>query len=814
MKTLRLAFRSILHFRMYSIVNLIGLALSLACVITIFRYIYGEFTVDKFNKKLDRIYVITQEMSSRPGEVSFSGVITLRGRQTIANPSEHPGVEMVSHFTRFDIDEINVDDRKYNAIIVASDSNFLKLTGFPLVSGAGKLTELNSVLITQPFAEKIFGNENPVGKTFQHSTGEILTITGVIGKTSTKATLAFDIVMSSDFSFSSMPSPQTFVMLYPGVDYRTINKQYEDYIDMPLRGYQIRCQLFPLSKVYFNKHINNWVFKQGNHDHANVLMTVGFLILLVGIINYINIYTVFVLRRGRELGVKKVFGAGRHNIFIQLLAENQLMAGFALISALFVAHITYPLINNVLQLEQTPNIHFDLLLIFGILLFLPLITTLFPFLRHNYFMPVNSLRNFDKIRGGNVRRIFLLLQYIITMIMIIVSLLFVKQLRFMLNADPGFQTKDIIKVSFQKFQSYHKPIMIYNYIKNADGSITPVGINEEFDAERAKWAEEKATAEKIAHEINACPLFTNWTSCSSPNEFKIFNFKFKSLDGEYKEIKLERASENWLKLFDIQLIEGQFWDDTMDDNNPTAFIVTESVLKLFGITDFNNAMLQSEDELWRKEKNPVFRIVGIVKDINYLHLSQKSNPIAFYFTKESSVNSDVKAAIVPGLKQEAIEFLKKLHEETVGGEFTYSFVEDEVHEMYKEDKKIATIYSVFTFIAIFVSALGLFSMSLFDMQQRRKEIAIRKVNGASFSDIIRILLKKYFWTLTISFVIATPIALFAIYRYLEDFANKATVSWWLFALALIITAGISLLTLLWQTQKAANQNPAEVVKGE
>ena len=161
---------------------------------------------------------------------------------------------------------------------------------------------------------------------------------------------------------------------------------------------------------------------------------------------------------------------------------------------------------------------------------------------------------------------------------------------------------------------------------------------------------------------------------------------------------------------------------------------------------------------------------------------------------------------------------------TIGATFTifpkdyiniyFEFVEDQIRQMYAEDKKIADIYTIFTFIAIFISALGLFSMSLFDIQQRRKEIAIRKVNGATFNDVIRLLLKKYFLSLTISFVVATPVALFAIHRYLEGFANKATVSWWLFVVALVVTTGISLLTLIYQTVRAAGQNPAEIVKSE
>jgi ABC-type antimicrobial peptide transport system permease subunit len=178
------------------------------------------------------------------------------------------------------------------------------------------------------------------------------------------------------------------------------------------------------------------------------------------------------------------------------------------------------------------------------------------------------------------------------------------------------------------------------------------------------------------------------------------------------------------------------------------------------------------------------------------------------------LGAPILASIVPERTQDAIEFLRNLHEETFGGEFNFVFIDDVMHALYEEDRKVATIYSIFTLIAILISALGLFGMSFFDIQQRRREIAFRKVHGASVSGIIRLLLKKYLISLGISFVIAAPIAAYAINRYLEDFAHRAPVSWWLFAVALLVTVGISLLTLVYQTYKASNENPADVVKSE
>ncbi len=798
----RLSLRSILHFRMYSSINILGLALSLACVIIIFRYVYGEFNVDHFNRNIDRIYVTTQETSSRSGVVGFSGISNPNGEKTFVDLRDHPGIEKHSEFILFNQDGISLDDRTYDAKILVADSNFLKITDYLIISGICKLSDPHSALITDNFAQKIFGNQNPVGKTFRHSTGEILTITGIIGQTPTKSTLSFDMIVSHSLSDSWSRMPNTLVLLYPGVDYRQINKQYESFFEMPRWDQHMRYQLFPLSKVYFDKNIYNFVFNQGNYNYVSLLIIVGVLILLVGVINFINIYTVVVLRRGREFGVKKVFGAEGSNLFMQLLIENLLMIGAALVFALIIARLVSPIITNILQLNQIPNIRFDLVISFILLVLLPLITTLYPYFRYNYSSPVTSLHNIDKIKGsGGLRHIFLSFQYIFTIVMIIVSLFFIKQLRFMLNTDPGYRTKDIIKVQFLKHDTDHR-----------------IRDMEEWEKKRENG---KRIIGEMIQKMDACPLFSHWTYGESPNTFSKSAFSFKAPGGELQTINLIGVNESWFRLFEVQLKEGRLWNDKTDDGYRDYFlIVTESVLKLYGITDAHNALLQSERRIWwnadkgeEMKTNPPFQIVGVVKDFDYLHLSQKSDPIAFIYS-EGSRDGHLIASIIPGRTQDAIEFLKKLHDDTVGGEFIYSFVDDEVRAMYQDDKKIATVYSIFTFIAIFISALGLFGMSLFDIQQRRKEIAIRKVNGASISDIIRTLLKKYFLSLVISFVTATPVALFAIHRYLESFAHKAPVSWWLFVIALSVTAGISLLTLIYQTHKAANENPAEVMKSE
>jgi len=760
--------------------NVLGIALSLACIIVIFRYVYEELTVERFNAKLDRIYVVTSKNSRNPEEIHFLSSFPLVKEKHFDDMMKHSGVDCYSNFISLDNQEIVFDNRKYTASLLVADSNFLTITDYPIIFGTSDLSNPNSALVTKRFAHKLFGNDNPVGKSVQYLNGNMLTITGIIGEASTKSLLSFDMIVS--FYFSRWTQlPQSYVLLFPDVDCQSINKQYENVTDLSTSAGS-NYQLYPLSKVYFNKEITNYGnFKQGNYNNVIVMTAAGILILLIGIVNYVNIYTVLVLRRSRELSIKKVFGASSFNIFKQLFIENILMVGFAIALALFCSYLLNPLITNRLQLDQIPNIRFDLILCFSLLLSLPVITTLFPFFQHRYSSIVTSLHNIDIIRGiGSLRFVFLSFQYFFSTIMIIMSLFFIKQHHFMLNFDLGYQTKNIIKVQFQR-------------PNNSD-------LNKEQMLEY--FSKRIQIGNEIEQKMNACPLFTNWTYHKCPTEMEYGSLMYKVPDGENKDAIWAYADENWFKLFNIQLKEGQFWSD-----EARGIIVNESFLKLLGITDFNHAILQSS----RIDES--VRIVGVVKDFNYLHLSQRTKPVAFYFLQGSNTNPLI-ASIVPGRMKESIDFLRNLHNETVGGEFAYSFVEDEVRSMYKEDNKIASIYSIFTFIAILISSLGLFSMSLFDIQQRRKEIAIRKINGATFHDIIKLLLKRYFLFLTLSFVIAIPVSLFAIQRYLEDFSNKAPIAWWLFAVAVTLTSGISLLTLITQTKKAAAQNPAVVVKGD
>ena len=777
-------------------INILGLALSLACTIVIFRYVHGEMTVDHFNSKLDRLFLTTYESTDMLGNVIFLGLWNPNNEEAFVDLSEHPGLECHAKFFRIEDGEMEVNGQLYNAGVLVANTNYLQVLDYP-IRGLQNFTRPEDAFVTEDFCKKIFGDENPVGKKiFYPSLQRELTIAGTIGKLKTKSTIEFDIILCDQLAQQWGKIHYSLILLHPGVDYREINARYNSFFDMSRWSYDIRYQLYPLKNYYFNTNYgDSYRTNHNDYQYVIILAAIGTLILLIGIVNFINIFNVVVLRRGREFGMKKVFGAEGFRVFSQLYVENMILIALALLFALGLTEILNPFVKNILGFDQFPYMKFDLYMCTGLLLLLPAITTIFPFFRYNYSTPVTSIRQVSgSSSSGILHRVFLIFQHVIAIVLIVLSLFFIKQLYCMLNKDLGYQTQDIIQVPFLK-------------------SINPYYYALPDEKREAKWEQDVQTADEIRQQMDASPLFAYWVQNNAPNNYRFTsNYSYK---GETKSISMFGVDEKWLKLFEIRLLDGRLFDNNVDVQSAGNLIVGESVLKLFGISDFREAELIPIYRYTREGDEPPtpHRIIGVVKDIYTSHLSQPQNPIGYLFSTGDRYDQ-IRAAILPGKRQEAIQFLKQLHEETVGGEFTYTFLEDEVAETYKEDKRIATIYTIFTIIAILISALGLFSMSLFDVQQQRRSIAIRKVNGATAGEIVRMLLKRYLVLLAVAFVIAAPIAYIAIRQYIKDFTFQTAISWWLFAIAFVLTAAISLVTLIYQTRKAASQNPAEVVKTE
>lgn len=803
MKEQRSAIKALFRFKVYTAINIIGLAVSVAAVLIIVRYIHQEVTVDHFCPDLDELYVLTVQRNN--GYISITDNTDWNHDPNFIDPLKNPEVEKHSICVSFDNDFIIVGEHRYQANVLVTDSSFLQLMNYPVVSGIKAIKRPDDVIITQKYARHVFGEEDPLGKQFVSSVGTTLTVRGIVDEPDTKSSLQFDLIAPYEQGEYVAWSRMGFsvVRLAEGTDW----VKYNEKISKPqsltcFNNTPVQYRVLPLKELYFNKVVDSSSasFLRGNKDNILILAVVACMLLLVGVFNFINIYTVIMLKRAREFGVKKVYGASGSQIFIQIYTENVCMVAASLLIIWMLIEITAGMFASVYAIPVKPDVMFDLSLSLILLFGLPLVTSIYPFLKYNYSSPISSLRSVNV--GGNSivsRAIFLFIQYVITFSLIVVSIFFVRQLNAMLHADLGFQAKDIISCQFLSDNVYNR------------------GYANEEEAKKAHDIEIHRE-QIIKQKMDASPLFLSWEYGDAPINLEPFT-ELEAANGEKFKIATMYVDNKYMDMFGLKMKEGRRWNDK-DQFAQYKMIINETAKRLFRIEDITEASLQPNSRLWwsmgvDEGKNPPYQVVGVIEDFRTGHLSKGDVPLAILYSGGGNPREPLLAKIAEGKRNEAIQFLKELHSEVMGeGEFNYTFIEDEVKKLYDDDKRTTRIYVTFAGLAICVSCLGLFGLSLYDIRQRYREIALRKVNGATGRQITILLVKKYLYILGAAFIVAIPFVYYLIDDYTKDFAVKAPIGAGIFVIGLILTLVISLGTLLWQVRKAIRINPAVIMKNE
>lgn len=796
------AIRTLFRFRIYTVINIIGLAVSVAATLIIVRYIHQELTVDHFCKDLDRMYMLTAQRSS--GDVSIMDNTDWNKDPNFVDPLKDPEVDGYSYCISLEDNYIVIDNHRYQANVLVTDSLFLQLMDYPIISGIKTIQRPDDAIITRKYAQHLFGKESPLGKQLVSSAGYTLTIRGIMDEPSSKSSLQFDLIAPIDQGKQTNWSRMGFcvVRLTKGAD---LNK-YNEKISKPqsLMAFShlpIQFRLSPLKELYFDKVIDSSAasFLRGNKDHITVLLAVACMLLLIGVLNFINIYTVIILKRAREFGVKKVYGASSFQIFSQIYAENVWMVGIALLIIWMLIEITAGIFSSVYAIPVKADIAFDLSLSLILLFGLPLVTSIYPFLRYNYSSPITSLRSVS-VGGHSIvsRAAFLFIQYVITFSLIVVALFFVRQLHAMLQMDVGYRVKNIISCHLLSDDKVSR-----SYTSDEEWQ-------KAHDLERHK-------EQMIKQKMDACPFFVSWGYGEAPIHLEPY-YTVES-NGEKHKIAVIHANNDYMHMFGIKLKEGREWNDK-DQFAQYKMIINETARKLFRIKDIDEASLQTESRLWWSQgidlgQNPPFQVVGVIEDFRTGHLSKGDAPLAILYDESNNPTNPLLVTITEGKQKEAINFLKELRNEIVGeGEFNYSFVEDEVEKLYDEDKRTTRIYVTFAGLAICVSCLGLFGLSLYDIRQRYREIALRKINGATGGQIGLLLVKKYLYILGAAFAVAIPLVYYIIDDYTKEFAVKEAIGVEVFIIGFVLTLIISLGTLLWQVRKAVYINPGIIIKSE
>ena len=798
MKTLKYAARHLARAKAYTLINVVGLALSLGCCILLARYLHREYTTDTHCVDRGRVVIPLQDIDGNVyPSILHPDWVTLD--TTYITDSQ---VQERCRLILLQDDLVQRGESSHQAHVLAADSSFFHLFRYPVQVGEAALHAPTDAVLTEAFARRLFGHENPVGQVLDYA-GHEVTVRGVIGEPACKTTLHFDLVVAYDLSDEWGRMPWELVHVLPAVDLPAINRQAHIYRPVKAAGdwypvgKQIRQQFLTLEEFYFDQTSTDedtrLMRSQGNLRYLHLLAGVAVLLLLVGMLNFVNLYMVLMMKRSKEYGIKKVFGLHRLPLFAQIYTENFLLCAGALLLAGVVVEAGQPLLNR-LAGDLIGYTAFDAWLMPGFLVLFPLLASLYPYVRYNYRPPLVSLRTIGTSRQSvTVRMGFLFGQYLVTLLLLVLSVYFVRQLHQWLDTPPGFRTEDIVHVNL-KFQSK-------NY---------SVG-EEQSKAERARMRE-------MANRMKACPYVNQALPVSKDGVLhQGFLSALTNDHGQQVELSTFFVPTGFFDLYGIPVLEGSV------EGEGYHMVLNRRAMEMFGYQHREEAFVRSESPLWisvaadgkiMEGGTELMPVTAVVEDYCNGHLSLGRKPMAF-IVKDNTGGDEWALSVVPGHERDLHDYLRQTVQEVYhGDDFSFTPLADQVAALYDDDRRVAWVSTAFALIAIVVSCLGLLGVSLFDLRQRYREIAIRKVNGAKRGDLYRLLFRKYAVVLGAAFAVSVPVAWYIVHRYTADFVVRLPLSPWIFLVALAVVALLSLGTLWWQVRRAAGTNPVEALKRE
>lgn len=795
MTGLKFVLRGIKTNRLCAAIGILGLGLGLACTIVIVKYAWQEYTTNRFHANYDRLYYCVSRSSaiSRP---VLSEILNWSKKIT-----DYPEVEAAAGLKLHREVKIEYDRQVFTVNIAAVDTTIDQLFSFSMRTGhlPSLLSDPSNMIVTEHFARKVFGGADPLGKEITYQ-GLLYNIAGVMKDWPVNSSFDFDVMIPERSGFHLMGAG--FLLLKKGARIEEVNARLSKEVFYGGQKFEYEYRAF--RDVYFNKEVDLDVIKNwriGDQNSLFILGLVGGIILVISLFNYVNIYNVSLLGRGKELGVKKVFGSDRWMLWLGFWLENMVMVFVAVCIAAGLVGISATWIEQTLNVPVRLNPGFDILLFIGILLFLPILISIWPYVKCSRMTPVMAIRNtVSGVKGAGSRRIMLFAQYIMTIVMLIVSLYFIHQLNFMLNRDLGIRQENIVRTTLVGWKEMY---VDWN---------APEGGGEIIKKRKNIQEEYEKGAEYIENELRNSTCVQE--ACEGDFPFHIFMHPWKNLASgrDYETCAILGVTPGFEKLYGLQILEGRFFDAEKDQDREAKVVINEAAMKWLEMKSIDDLWLANN--YWGAEKKP-WKVIGVVKDFHYEHMTRPIQPLVMIYFKAIHGDIPYMMRLVEGREKEALAYLQQLHDKvSPGNTFSYRFLDDEIREMYNKDRKLVQLVTLFTCLAVFISSMGLFGFIVFDTRRKYKEIGIRKVNGASTGEVVWGLMRQFLVMIGVAFLIACPLAWCIIVKYTEDFAERAPISWWIFGAAALLTVLVALLTMLRQSYKAALDNPVEALKGE
>jgi putative ABC transport system permease protein len=798
------AWRSLSKNRTFTTLNVTGLSIGLACSLLIALYVVDELSYDRFNAHADQIYRIGEQV--RFGDFNYNGAEV----PGILAPVLARDFSQIEQYTRFKINS-DVVIRKGNENIredkvVYADSSLFQVFSFDMIAGnkATALKEPHSLVITESAARRYFTETDVIGKTLTIIGSGDYKITGVVKDLPTQSHFNFDLFLPLGELESSRNDSwitynfQTYLVLKPGTNVRQFEKQLnraaEQYTapelkskvntseaDFKKAGNYIRYSLMPLTDIHLYSDVSDELGTNGSIQYVYIFSSVSIFILLIACINFMNLSTARSANRAKEVGVRKVLGGGRKTLIAQFLTESLVTCFLSFAIAIAIVTLLLPLFNQLADKQINVSILSRpaiLLAISGLLILVSLISGSYPAFFLSSFQPIKVLKGNLSMgfKGSALRNTLVVLQFTISVILMIGTLVIYYQLRYIRNKDLGFNKDQVLLLQNttalnDNTTAFANELLHMPGVKNVTRSgFLPV------------------TGDRTSQGFITEPHF----------------------DG--KNFTLMQAwpvDERYLPTFQIQLKSGRNFSAQYRTDS-AAVIINETAAKIYGGVDPVNKKIYMLTDL--KGTLAPYNIIGVIKDFNFNSLREQVAPMVLSLRQDNGgMALRIAGRDIPGLLGEIKAKWKAM---APSQPFSYTFLDDEFNKQYGADQRRGEIFLVFSILAILIACLGLFGLVTFAAEQRVKEIGIRKVLGAAIPDIFAMLSKDFIKMLALSICIASPIAWWAMTKWLQDFAYRISISWWMFGAVGALSLLIAIVTLSFQVAKAALANPVKSLRAE
>ena len=803
----KIAFRNLLRFKGYTTINILGLGIGVAVCLLIIHYVSDELRHDNHHLNGDNIYRVDTEYFLR-NQQHKSG--STPSPLAWALKKDFPEViESTRIYKVPDVDKFLLqyqDQSFFEKRGIFADSNFFELLTYEFIVGDKTiaLDQPFSIVLSDKLSEKLFKDENPLGQTIQLSSNwgqDNYKVTGVFDSQKYRSHLEGDFYVSamsgnigSRFyrlqEWGGNNLFYTYIQLQEGTNPEHINSKFpnwlEQYAGERFRelGISKKHYLTPVRDIYLRSEGGNWFGGKGDITFIYILITIAVFILLIACINFMNLATAKATMRTKEVGVRKVIGANKIMLVKQFMSEAFVYATIAVLIGYVISELSLPIFNDLTEKKLSVGIFNDfefLALLVGFILITTLVAGSYPALYLSSFSPVNIFnKDFgNKLSAKEVRKGLVVLQFIISIVLIQCVLVIHKQMEFVQNKNLGFNPEAKIVIPLNTNEVYDNYTTLQNeFLKN--NQIHQVGAASNYPGE------------------SNLESFFYFKDGQSPNE----GFHAYSIT----------VTPEFMQMMEFELVKGRLFDADRLADTARKVVISETAMRGLDFT-FDNVLGQQIYLEWQGER-PSWEVIGVIKDYHASSLHSKIQGQIFDWTPQRPTNYMIATVDTKNLPELLSKMETTWKQVNQNNPFEFHFMEDRLHQNYLADRRMGKLIFWGTLFAIFISCLGLFGLATFAAERRGKEIGVRKVLGASIADIITLLSKNFIQLTAIAFLIAIPISWYGMNQWLNNFAYRIELKWWMFAVAGVMIIGVTFLTVGLQSIRAALENPIKSLRNE